>query len=235
MSNTQRHHIVHQFDDELSELHDLLVEMGSLVDAQMKRVLRALGERDNKIAEQICKEDAAVDDMEAKIDTRCALIIAKRQPAARDMRAIMATIRSIFDLERVGDEITKIARSVPTMSEESTMPKGASQVERLGSDVASMLARSLDAMEQGDVTKAVDIASQDKEIDKLCNNVILTLSRSMQNPEQISSCINLLWIVRSLERIGDHACNLTEHVVYMVRGRDIRHVYNLEDIQKLSK
>lgn len=232
MANKSKQHIVQQFDAELKHLEEMLLEMGNLVEDQMVKVLQSLGDRNFELAEQVCATDTAIDNMEYKIDDMCALMIAKRQPAARDMRKIMTTIRSIWDLERIGDEITKIARSNIAMSEEKSLPKGASQVQRIGTDVAAMLKKSLNAIVQGDVQAAIVVAKADKEIDQHCTNAILGLSRSMaENPSQIDSCINLLWIIRSLERIGDRACNLTEHVVYLVHGKDIRHIYDYEELK----
>lgn len=232
-ASRKHHHIVQEYDKELAVLKSKLSEMGGLVESQMQKVLRVLSERDCELAEEICAADSAVDAMESEIDSMCALLIAKRQPAARDMRTIMATMRSMFDLERVGDEITKIARSVLAVSEELSMPKGASQVERLGKDVASMFVQALDAVTRSDVSTVLEIARKDRDVDQHCNNIMLTLAQSMeQNPEQIASCINLLWIVRSLERIGDHSCNLTEHVVYGVHGTDVRHKHKLSDLEE---
>ena len=234
MADESNQHIVQQFDDELTQIESMLFKMGDLVDAQMQKVLRTMDERNIQLAEEICAGDTPIDDQESAIDYQCALVIAKRQPTARDMRMIISTMRSIYDLERIGDEITKIAREIIAMKEEESLPKGASQVQRIGHDVATMLKQTLIAMSKKDVQAAVVMANQDTEVDKHCHNAILTLSRSMaEDSSQISSCINLLWIVRSLERIGDRACNLTEHVVYLMHGKDIRHLYNTAEIKKI--
>jgi phosphate transport system protein len=233
MANKNDQHIAHQFDDELAKIEHMLLEMGALVEKQLRKVLRALAERDTSLADDVCSNDAHIDDQEVAIDDRCALLIAKRQPTARDMRAVIATMRSIFDLERIGDEVTKIARSVIAMSEEEILPKGVNLVARIGEDVAVMLRDALSAVDRKDVHAVTVIAPRDQEVDKHCNNAIIALAGSMaKNPDQIHSCINLLWVVRSLERIGDRACNLTEHVVYSAQGKDIRHVYDPADIKK---
>lgn len=225
---TQHEHIVRRFEKELIDLQTSLLEMGSLVENQLKTVIQALTEQNNVLAKKVHDSDEAIDDMEVELDNLCALLIATRQPTAGDMRMIMATLRSICDLERAGDEITKIARLTLMLSQDNPQRESIALIGHLGKGVAIMFRRALDAMAEGNIDVATELTKEDRQIDQLCNDAMLFLREQMEKqPAVIGEGLNLFLIVRALERVADHACNLAEHVVYSVRGKDIRHIYDV--------
>ena len=216
-------HIDSQFDDELEMLSKQFLEMGGLVESQLKDALQAFDRADEEQARDVEERDSKVDNMEMDLDKQCALILVKRNPAAIDLRLVLSISRSVSDLERIGDEATKIARYAMS-SQALTEPRHGRDIARLGKDALEMVHRSLDAFARQAPQSAYQVATRDRDLDELCNRAMLALIESMtRNPESISSHISLLWVLRALERIGDHACNVAENVIYLVGGRDVRH------------
>ena len=217
-------HIMKQFDDELEEIRTRLMEMGGKVEQQLQNAIRAVSEADSKLAEEVIAEEQRVDDMEVDIDEACILIIARRQPAASDLRLVMMVTKAVNDLERIGDEAKKIANHAVILAEQGGASEGYTEVRHLGQSVSSMLANALDAFARFDVDAAMRALEEDKQIDLDYKTALRELvTYMMEDPRSITRAINILWVVRSLERIGDHAKNLCEQIVFVVKGKDIRH------------
>jgi len=217
-------HIMKQFDEELEEIRTQLMEMGGKVEQQLKNAIKAVIKADSSLAEDVIREERLVDEMEVDIDEACILIIARRQPAASDLRFIMMVTKAVNDLERIGDEAKKIANHAIILSEQDSLSQGYKEVRHLGSSVSTMLANALDAFARFDVEAAMSTLEEDAQIDLDYKTALRELvTYMMEDPRSISRAINILWVVRSLERIGDHAKNLCEQIVYVVKGKDIRH------------
>ena len=217
-------HIMKQFDEELEEIRTRLMEMGGKVEQQLQNAIRAVTEADSALAESVIKEEKLVDEMEVDIDEACILIIARRQPAASDLRLVMMVTKAVNDLERIGDEAKKIANHAVILAGESTTSDGYTEVGHMGQSVISMLNNALDAFARFDVDAAMRTLEEDKKIDLDYKTALRELvTYMMEDPRSISRAINILWVVRSLERIGDHAKNLCEQIVFVVKGKDIRH------------
>ncbi len=217
-------HIMTQFDEELEEIRTQLMEMGGKVEQQLKNSIQAVIKADSSLAEEVIREERLVDEMEVDIDEACILIIARRQPAASDLRFVMMVTKAINDLERIGDEARKIANHAVILSEQDGLSQGYKEVRHLGDSVSSMLANALDAFARFDVDAAMKTLEEDAQVDLDYKSALRELvTYMMEDPRSISRAINILWVVRSLERIGDHSKNLCEQIVYVVKGKDIRH------------
>jgi phosphate transport system protein len=217
-------HIMTQFDEELEEIRTQLMEMGGKVEQQLKNAIQAVIKADSSLAEEVIREERLVDEMEVDIDEACILIIARRQPAASDLRFVMMVTKAINDLERIGDEARKIANHAVILSEQDGLSQGYKEVRHLGDSVSGMLANALDAFARFDVDAAMKTLEEDAQVDLDYKSALRELvTYMMEDPRSISRAINILWVVRSLERIGDHAKNLCEQIVYVVKGKDIRH------------
>ena len=221
---TFENHIMKQFDEELEEIRTQLMEMGGKVEQQLKNAIKAVIKADSSLAEEVIRDERLVDEMEVDIDEACILIIARRQPAASDLRFVMMVTKAVNDLERIGDEAKKIANHAIILSEQDSLSQGYKEVRHLGSSVSAMLANALDAFARFDVKAAMSTLEEDAQIDLDYKTALRELvTYMMEDPRSISRVINILWVVRSLERIGDHAKNLCEQIVFVVKGKDIRH------------
>ena len=219
-----KHHISGQFNTELEELRNHMLEMGGKVEQQLASAIEALVAMDSGQAEIIIDRDHEVNQMEMSIDDQCASILARRQPAASDLRLVVAIIKVNTDLERIGDEAAKVARQAMRLSEAGNSPSNFVEIRHIGTYVADMLRRSLDAFARLDVEAAVEVVKNDSIVDREYGSALRSLMTfMMEDPRAIGSIINEMWALRSLERIGDHASNIAEHVVYLVRGLDVRH------------
>tara|TARA_B100001540_G_scaffold315301_1_gene342208 strand:- start:3073 stop:3804 length:732 start_codon:yes stop_codon:yes gene_type:complete len=223
-------HTSGQFNVELEKLRNQMLEMGGKVEKQLNTALDAVMKLDSGEAELIVGRDSEVNQMEMAIDDECASIIARRQPTASDLRLVIAIIKVNTDLERIGDEAAKVAKQVVRMSEDGVSASNFIEIRHIGNRVAQMLRRALDAFARLDVEQAVAVVHTDKEVDKEYGSAMRSLvTFMMEDSRAIGAILNEMWALRSLERIGDHACNIAEHVVYLVRGRDVRHGH-LEDL-----
>ena len=221
---TFENHYMKQFDEELEEIRTRLMEMGGKVEQQLQNAIRAIGDADSQLAKEVIKQEQLVDNMEVDIDEAWILIIARRQPAASDLRLVMMVTKAVNDLERIGDEAKKIANHALILADEGGSSKGYTEVRHLGQSVMSMLSNALDAFARFDVDAAMRTIEEDKQIDQEYKTALRELATyMMEDPRSISRVINILWVVRSLERIGDHAKNLCEQIVFVVKGKDIRH------------
>ncbi|MDA0687989.1 MAG: phosphate signaling complex protein PhoU [Proteobacteria bacterium] len=234
-ADSHGHHISRQFNSDLEEVRKHMLEMGGLVEKQLGDALNALIEVDSGEAARVVQGDDQIDAMEVKIDEECNLIIARRQPAARDLRLVLAIIKAIRDLERIGDESSKIAKAAIKVSEDGDFPEGIVEFRTLGVKVQRMVNMALDAFVRYDADAALRVVSEDSNVDtEYAIAMRSTVTYMMEEPSSITRILHVLWALRAMERIGDHAKNICEHVVYMVAGTDIRHE-KLSDIKhKLS-
>jgi len=217
-------HISGQFNTELESLRNQLLAMGGQVELQLTTALEALMKLDSGVAESIVRNDREINQMEMTIDDECATIIARRQPTASDLRLVITIIKVNRDLERIGDEAAKVAKQAVQLSEGGMSPSSFVEIRHIGALVGVLLRQSLDAFARLDVTKAIEVVKGDAEVDKQYGSAMRSLVTFMvEDPRNVGAILNEMWALRSLERIGDHACNIAEHVVYLVKGLDVRH------------
>ena len=221
----QVEHIFKQYDAELEAVRAKVLEMGGLVEQQIVNALEALVRADPKLAKEVMSNDHRVNALEVQIDEDCSYIIARRQPAAGDLRMVMSIVKTITDLERIGDEATKIARTAHKIYEEDRMFKPRfNEIKTMVALVREMLRTSLDAFARLDVSKTVEVARQDEQVDEQFRAAMRQLITFMlEDPRTISMSLEVLFVAKAVERIGDHAKNIAEYVVYMVKGKDVRH------------
>ncbi len=223
--DTHSDHISKQFSVELDEVKSHMLEMGGHVERQISDAVVALLEADTGIAEAVTEGDKKINQMEVAIDEECTRILARRQPAASDLRLVIAISKAVNDLERIGDEAGKIAKQAITLAESGESPHGYIEVRHIGAHVGRMVRDALDAFARLDVDMALKVAEEDKLVDAEYGTAIRSLiTYMMEDPRNISHSINVLWAFRSLERVGDHARNIAEHVIYLVKGKDVRHL-----------
>ena len=217
-------HISGKFNTELESLRSHTLAMGGKVEQQLTMALEALLRMDSGEAELIVRRDSDINQMEMAIDDECATVIAKRQPTASDLRLVIAIIKVNRDLERIGDEAAKVAKQAVRVSEDGMSPSSFIELRHIGTLVGVMLRQALDAFARLDVEQAVGVVRGDAEVDKEYGSAMRSLvTFMMEAPRNIGVILNEMWALRSLERIGDHACNIAEHVVYLVQGLDVRH------------
>lgn len=225
-------HISQQFNSDLEALRSELLEMGGLVEKQIKDAVKSIEQVDSEVAQRVLENENAIDAREVSIDEMCTLILAKRQPAATDLRMVLAVAKAIRDLERMGDEAQKVAKMAIALAEEGMAPHGYIELRHIGSGVLRMLRYSLDAFARYDVGLALNVMKEDRIIDQEYRTALRELvTYMMEDPRSISRAMNVLWAFRSLERIGDHARNIAEHVIYLVKGKDVRHV-SIDELEK---
>ena len=218
-------HISSQFDAELNSISTHVLEMGGLVEAQLHQALYALVHLSLETAEQVLEKEAAINQMEMSIDHEIISTIGRRQPTARDLRFLMAISRTTQNLERAGDEIARIARMVKSIIQSGSPRNLPSSELRVAADLAaSMLRKTLDSFARLDTVMAVAIIKQDNEIDDEYNGFLRKLiTYMMEDPRTISPSLDLLFLAKSIERVGDHAKNIAEQIIFIVKGEDVRH------------
>lgn len=219
-------HLSTQFDSELNSLSSRVMEMGGLVESQIRQATHALADFNADVARQVMATEDLVNQMEVDIDRELSSVIARRQPTARDLRLLMAISKTTANLERVGDEARKIARMVLSIVEKAsavrTLPAGEL---RVSADLASaQLRKALDAFARLDTAAAVAIMKEDDLLDREFDGFVRKLiTYMMEDPRTISSSLDLLFVAKAIERIGDHATNIAEFIIYVVKGADVRH------------
>lgn len=233
--DSHQQHISQQFNSELSELKNHLLVMGGVVEKQVEEAIESLIRGDSGLADMVLVKDEEVNRLELMIDEECTQVIAKRQPTASDLRLVMSVAKMVSDLERMGDEAGKVAKMAIVLSEEGESPRGYVEVRHIGEHVSRMVRDALDAFARFDAAKALEVMKEDKSVD----NEYKTATRSlvtfmMEDPRSISQILSVMWVLRALERIGAHACNVAEHVIYMVKGKDVRHI-SVELAEKVIK
>jgi phosphate transport system protein len=226
-------HTYKQFDAELEAVRANVLKMGGMVEEQIVNAVDSLINADLDLADQVDSNDHNVNAMEVAIDEDCTNIIARRQPTASDLRMVMMVVKTITDLERIGDEAAKIARMAKAIhqAERISVPRF-NEVKYMADLVLDMLHKALDGFARLDATKAVEIARQDQSVDEEFHlNLRHLITYMMEDPRTISVFIDILFVTKAIERMGDHAKNMSEYVVYMVKGKDVRHT-SLEQIEK---
>lgn len=217
-------HISRHFNEELEMIKTRMLEMGGRVENQVADAVRALEDADSELAETVIRREMDIDALEIQIDEECATLIARRQPAATDLRMVLAVSKTIRDLERIGDEAKKIAKMAIKLSEEGSAPRGYVEIRHIANGVRKMLNDTLDAFARYDADSALETMRADNQIDLDYKSALRELiTYMMEDPRSISRVMNILWALRSLERVGDHAKNICEQIVYLVKGKDIRH------------
>ncbi len=228
-------HISRQYDEELDEIRSRVLQMGGLVETQMDKTLDALREDESDHIVDVEKLDRKVNKMEMLIDEECTQILAKRQPAAGDLRLIIATSKSVRDLERIGDEAERVAHMVRNAMDNQISKKAFKGLLSLGEQTKELLHKTLNVYARMETRKAVKLMRKDQEIDDEYSRVVLRLIEYMKkDPDNISDALDVMWAARSLERIGDHCINILENVIYLVEGEDVRHTGIKEIKRQLS-
>lgn len=226
-------HTYRQFDTDLENMRARVLQMGGLVEQQISQAIEALINADFVLADQVIANDHQVNALEVGIDEDCTQIIARRQPTASDLRMVMTVIKTITDLERIGDEAAKVARMTKEIHQTGRIiqPKF-NQIQFMSEIVLDMLHRALDGFARLDVSSAAHIARKDIEVDEEYHLVLRNLiTYMMEDPRTISTFIDIMFIAKAIERMGDHAKNMSEYVVYMVKGKDVRHT-TVEEIER---
>lgn len=225
-------HISRQYNAELEEIRSRVLQMGGLVEQQIVQALEALIKGDTMLGEAVILDDAKVNDLEVTIDEECNQIIARRQPAASDLRLVVAVIKTITDLERIGDEAEKIARMAVRLAIEERPKNNYAEIQTLGNQVRRMVHEALDAFARVDIEAAVRVAREDRKIDQKYEGIMRQMiTYMMEDPRTISRMLSVIWAARALERIGDHARNICEYIIYLVKGKDVRHT-SLEQVER---
>ncbi|MCP5152281.1 MAG: phosphate signaling complex protein PhoU [Ectothiorhodospiraceae bacterium] len=218
------HHISHKFDDELEALRSRVLEAGGLVESQLGAALDALMSRDAETAERVIVDDYKVNALEVSIDEESTRILARRQPLASDLRLVVSVIKTVTDLERMGDEAVRIARMAARLAVEGGDSRQRAELRHLGDHVRTMLRDALDAFARTDVALAGRVLEEDRRVDREYESITRELiTYMMEDPRAIPRALEVMWAARALERIGDRACNICEYVIYFVKGRDVRH------------
>lgn len=216
-------HISGQFNVELESIRTHVLTMGGLVEQQLSFAMQALNKEDMELAQKVVRDDHKVNAMEVSIDEACTRIIAKRQPTAKDLRLIMAIVKTITDLERIGDVATRIAR-VALENPSTKYQKFHVSLEPLSRQAILMLHQVLDAFARMDVDAAAEVYKLDNKLDAEYNEVIKQLTQyMMDDPQDIPSILQVMWSARAIERVGDRCQNICEYIIYFVKGKDIRH------------
>ena len=230
MNTTQ--HTSQKYNHELEEARSKLMTMGGLVEAQVTNAIKALLDRDSALGEKVAYSDHEINAMEVALDEHCAEIIARRQPTASDLRLLITIIKVITDLERIGDEAEKVGRYAVEMTESATYGDLHNSLRHLGEHVKVMLGDTLDALARLDVAQAMQVVKNDQQVDDEFDSITRQLyTRMLEDPRYIKDSLNVTWCARSLERVGDHCKNICEYVIYLVKGKDVRHT-NLESIRE---
>jgi phosphate transport system protein len=225
-------HISRRFNEDLERVRNKVLSMGGLVEQQLAKAVTALIEGDSTMGENVARDDYQVNSMEVSIDEECSRILATRAPTAGDLRVIVAIIKAITDLERMGDECEKIGYIASRLAAQERPTDKYREIKHLGRIVQEMVHDALDAFARMDAETALRVARQDRLVDEEYESIQRqAITFMMEDPRAIRRALDVMWIVRALERIGDHAKNMCEYVIYMVHGKDIRHT-RLEDIER---
>ena len=218
-------HLSSQFESDLGQLRTAVLQMGGLVETQIAAAIEAYSSGEVGSVKQIVEADRKVNDLEKAIDDDCAHVIAKRQPAASDLRLVFGITKIVTDLERAGDEAKKIAKGVRRIYEAGQMPSQYGiGVRHIAEAALGMLRQALDAFARLDPEQAQKVILADNDVDTEFKSIVRQLiTHMMEDPRTITTSLDIIWIARAIERIGDHAKNVAEHVVFIVEGRHIRH------------
>lgn len=226
------HHISRRFNEDLERVRSRVLAMGGFVEQQLQKAVTALVEGDSTLGVAVAEDDRKVNHMEVSIDEECSRILATRAPTAGDLRLIVAIIKTITDLERMGDEGEKIGYIASRLATMERPVDKYREVKHLARLVSEMVHDALDAFARMDADAALKICHQDRLIDEEYESIQRqNITFMMEEPRNIRRALDVMWIVRALERVGDHAKNICEYVIYMVHGKDVRHT-SLEDVAR---
>ena len=231
------HHISEQFNKELEDVRNNVLTMGGMVEEQLDLAIKSFVNNDFELAELVIKQDNQIDDLEVALDRECTQIMALRQPTAFDLRLLVTILKVVTELERVGDLAEHIAKMAMVTSDidNNKQVHHYYEIQHMADLVKSMLHDALDAFARMTVEKIPEITGKDENVDREYASIIRQqVTYMMEDPRNITRTLNVLWAVRSLERIGDHACNICEHMVYMVKGVDVRHISHAELERKIK-
>jgi phosphate transport system protein len=225
-------HISKQYDHELLDIRNRVLALGGLVEEQIESAVTALVECDVELAERVIVDDYKVNSMEVSIDEECTQIIALRQPAARDLRLVVAVIKTITDLERIGDEAKRIARIAVDMATHYPKKNQLTDLQQLAQHARGLLREALDSFARMDVDEALRVVQEDRQVDREYESIMRQqITYMMEDPRSIPVSLNIMWSARSLERIGDRSCNICEYVIYYAKGKNIRHI-SIEQVEQ---
>ena len=223
-------HISRQFNEDLEAVRSKVLHMGGVVEEQLANALRVLVNDELALARTVMDSDAIVNSLEVEIDEECTRIVARRQPAATDLRLVMTVSKTINELERIGDEAKRIAKMSRKDMAGALEDDVRADLEYMGDLVRGMLRQVLDAFARTDVDTAVLVVKADRKVDKKYKKIVKQLVRQMsRDPEAVPAVMKIMWAVRSLERLGDRCQNIAEHIIYMVLGTNVRHI-KLDDV-----
>jgi phosphate transport system protein len=226
------HHILSRYNAELEGLRSGVLQMGGLVEKQLQDGIKALYDGDSRLGEEVARLDHKVNAMEVSIDDDCSRILATRNPTASDLRLIVAVIKTITDLERIGDEGEKLGNIAARLGGMERPGERYREIKHLGELVTDMVHGALDAFARLDTEAALAVARRDRGVDEEYEAIQRQcITFMMEDPRSIRRALDVLWVARALERIGDHAKNICEYVIYMVLGKDVRHVA-IEDVER---
>jgi phosphate transport system protein len=226
------HHISRRFNEDLEKVRTRVLQMGGFVEQQLQQAVTALVDGDSRLGEEVANADHQVNQMEVSIDEECGRIIAMRQPTASDLRVIVAIIKTITDLERIGDEVEKIALIASRLATTEQPGDKYRDIRHLARLVTDMVHDCLHAFARLDAKEALEIARRDRTVDEEYEAIQRqNITYMMEDPRNIRRALDIMWIVRALERVGDHAKNICEYIVFTVHGKDIRHL-TLEDAEE---
>ncbi len=226
------HHIHSRYNADLEGVRTAVLQMGGLVEQQLQNGVKALVEGDSRLGEEVARLDHKVNAMEVSIDDDCSRILATRAPTASDLRLIVAVIKTITDLERIGDETEKLGHTAARLASLDRTVDRYRELKHIGGQVAEIVRGALDAFARLDTEAALAVARKDRLVDEEYEAIQRQcITFMMEDPRTIRRALDVLWVARALERIGDHAKNICEYVIYMVLGKDIRHL-SIEDVEK---
>ncbi len=225
MTTESGNHISRQFENELEEIRNKVLAMGGLIEKQLSDAITCLLNSDSALAHAVVENDNAVNKMEVEIDEECTQIIARRQPTASDLRLVITVIKTINDLERIGDETKRVALMAIDLMDKDIGRSRIQAIKHLGEHVKTVLHEILDAFARMDTVEAYKIYRQDEQVDLEYESTLRqTITFMMEDPRTIPWALNIIWIARALERIGDRATNISEYIIYFVKGKDVRHI-----------
>jgi phosphate transport system protein len=226
------HHILSRFNADLEGVRSAVLQMGGLVEQQLQNGIKALYTGDGRLGEEVARLDHKVNAMEVAIDEDCSRILATRGPTASDLRLIVAIIKTITDLERIGDEAEKLGNIASRLATLDRPTDRYREIKHLGDQVAEMVHGALDAFARMDTEAALAVARRDRVVDEEYEALQRQcITFMMEDPRAIRRALDILWVARALERIGDHAKNICEYVIYMALGKDVRHL-SIEDVEQ---
>jgi phosphate transport system protein len=226
------HHILSRFNADLEGVRSGVLQMGGLVEQQLQNGIKALYTGDGRLGEEVARLDHKVNAMEVAIDEDCSRILATRGPTASDLRLIVAIIKTITDLERIGDEAEKLGNIASRLATLDRPTDRYREIKHLGDQVAEMVHGALDAFARMDTDAALAVARRDRVVDEEYEALQRQcITFMMEDPRAIRRALDILWVARALERIGDHAKNICEYVIYMALGKDVRHL-SIEDVEQ---